>query len=104
MDTLQNLSRTYRPAPNTSLARREVDWTKLTNENLKFALDTLALHHSPFEVDAANEIQRRISAGAWLDIENPPPPLNNVPKWLKMYPFSLLWKQSDRYANQQGSG
>jgi hypothetical protein len=93
MDTIQNLARKYKPAPGTSLARRETDWTKLTNENLKFAYDLLSLHHSPFEVEAMNEIQERIMAGTWLDLDNPPPPLENMPKWLKMYPFSLLWHQ-----------
>jgi len=94
--TLTNLSSTIKPAPNTSLARRSTDWTKLTNDNLKFALDILSLHHSPFEPEVANEIQRRIVAGTWLDLENPPPPLENIPYWLKIYPFRLLWKQGSR--------
>jgi len=93
---LTNLSSQVKPAPNTSISRRQTDWTKLTNENLKFALDTLSLHHSPFEVDAMNEVQRRIVASTWIDLENPPPPLENIPKWLKMYPFRLLWSQRPR--------
>jgi len=94
--TLANLSSTIKPAPNTSLARRQTDWTKLSNENLKFALDILSLHHSPFEVEVANEIERRIMADTWLNLNNPPPPLENLPKWLKIFPFSLLWHQRPR--------
>lgn len=96
MDTFLNLSQTYKPAPNTSAARRQTDWTKLSNENLKFSLDLLSLHQSPFEIEVANEIQRRIGLGAWLDIDRSPPPLENLPVWLKMFPFCLLWKQRPR--------
>lgn len=93
MDTrLVNLGIT-RPAPNTSAFRRSTDWTKLSNENLKFALDTLSLHQSPFEVEVANEISRRIDAGTWLDLDAPPPLTHNVPRWLEIFPFSLLWHQ-----------
>jgi hypothetical protein len=82
------------PAPNTSGARRQTDWSKLSNENLKFALDLLSLHRSPFEVDVANEIQERIDAGTWLDLEKPPPTFSAaVPAWLSIFPFSLLWRQ-----------
>jgi len=93
--TLINLG-IVRPAPNTSASRRAADWSLISNENLKFALDTLSLHHSPFEVDAMNEIQKRIMAGTWLDLEKSPPPLENIPKWLKIFPFSLLWSQRPR--------
>jgi hypothetical protein len=84
-----------RPASRTAAAARRVPWDQMSNENLKFALDTLSLHQSPFEVDAANEIQRRIVAGTWLDIELPPPPLHELPHWLQIWPFRLLWKQRD---------
>jgi len=96
MNAIPNLARTYRPAPNTSAARRQVDWTQLSNANLKFALDTLELHHSPWVNDVLGEIQQRAAAGTWLDIDNPPPPLENMPKWLKMWPFVLLWHQRPR--------
>lgn len=81
----------------TSASRREVDWTKLSNENLKFALDWVSLHNSPYEVEVANEIERRIMSGTWYDIDCPPPPLTeDMPKWLKIWPFSLLWHQRPR--------
>ncbi len=92
-NTFENLSSIIKPAPNTSLARRATPWHLMSNESLKFALDVLSLHHSPFEVEAMNEIQSRIVSGTWLDLEKPPPPLQNIPFWLKIYPFSLLWKQ-----------
>jgi hypothetical protein len=82
-----------RPTPNTSAYRRSTDWKKFSNENLKFALDVLSLHHSPFEADCANEIERRIMAGQWLDVSNPPPLSGNVPLLFHFFPFSLLWKQ-----------
>lgn len=92
--TLKNLG-IVRPAPRpgTSDARRQTDWSLLTNDNLKFALDTLSLHQSPYEVDAMKEIQKRIEAGTWLDLGAAPPLIHNVPKWLEMFPFSLLWHQ-----------
>ncbi len=85
----------FRPAPRpgTSDARRQTDWSKLDNDNLKFAYDLLALHQSPFEVDAMNEIEKRISAGTWLDLDAPPPLIHSVPKWLTVFPFTLLWHQ-----------
>lgn len=77
----------------TSAARRDTDFKKLSNDDLKFAYDLLCLHRSPYEVECANEIERRITAGIWLDFENPPPPLHNVPIWLQKWPFCLLWRQ-----------
>jgi hypothetical protein len=66
----------------------------MSNENLKFSLDVLSLHQSPYEVDCMNEIQKRIVEGRWIDLEQPPPSRSEaVPAWLKVYPFSLLWKQ-----------
>ena len=95
--TIENfVSSTFNPTPSYSLARRQTDWTKLSNENLKFVLDVLSLHYSPVEVDAANEIERRIMLDTWLNLENPPPPLENLPNWLKRWPFCLLWKQRPR--------
>jgi len=74
--------------------RRSTPWAMMSNENLKFALDVLSLHHSPYEVDCMNEIQIRIVEGRWLDLEQPPPSRSEaVPAWLKVYPFSLLWRQ-----------
>lgn len=74
--------------------RRSTPWAMMSNENLKFSLDVLSLHQSPYEVDCMNEIQKRIVEGRWLDLEKPPPSRSEaVPAWLKVYPFSLLWKQ-----------
>jgi hypothetical protein len=91
----QNTYVPSRPAatPCTTEARRQTDWVKLNNDNLKFAYDILCLHHSPYEVDAANEIQRRIITGEWLDLETPPPPLHKVPYMFEIFPLRLLWKQ-----------
>jgi hypothetical protein len=70
---LENLSSRTKPAPNTSLARRVTDWSKLSNEDLKFALDILSLHHSPFEWEVDFEINKRIEAGTWLNLNEPLP-------------------------------
>lgn len=79
------------PWPTT--ARGEVLWGEMSNEDLKFAFDLLALEESALEVQALGEIARRIDAGTWLDLEDSPPPLEDLPQWLKMWPFRLLWKQ-----------
>ena len=89
---LKNLG-IVRPAPNTTAARRAVSWAEMSNDDLKFALDLLSLHGSPFEEQALLEIARRIDVGRWLDINASPPPLHNLPWWLQMWPFRLLWKQ-----------
>lgn len=93
MDTIKQLER-YKPAPNTSMARRATDWSVMSNKALKFALDKLELHHSPYVGDVLNEIQQRAARGAWLDLEDHTPTTdNNVPGWLRVFPFCLLWKQ-----------
>lgn len=94
--TLINLARQPDTVRTISQVRRETDWTKVSNENLKFALDVLELHHNPVAADVLFEIQRRVAAGRWLDIENPPPPLHNLPFFLTIWPFSLLWRQRPR--------
>jgi hypothetical protein len=67
----------------------------MSNVDLKFTLDLLTLHASPFEEQALIEVARRIDSGTWLDLESSPPPLHNLPWWLQMWPFKLLWKQRD---------
>jgi hypothetical protein len=89
---LRNLG-IIRPAPNTTAARRAVPWLEMSNDDLKFALDLLALHQSPFEEQALLDVARRIEVGTWLDLNSPPPPLHNLPGWLQIWPFRLLWKQ-----------
>ena len=82
---------------HNSSSRQVIKWSDLSNENLKFTLDLLSLHQSHYEIEVANEIERRIQAGQWLDLEKTPPPLaSDVPKWLKTWPFSLLWSQRPR--------
>lgn len=83
----------YKPAPNTSMARREVDFTKFSNENLKFTLDLLSLHYSPYLNECLAEIQQRMSRGEWLNLENSPPPSHELPWLLTIFPFRLLWHQ-----------
>jgi len=92
MNTNQNLV-IRKSSPYTSYGRRQTDWSKLSNANLKFMFDVLSAHRSPFECDVVNEIERRISAGIWLDLNSSPPPLENIPAWLKKWPFCLFWKQ-----------
>lgn len=91
---IKNLASLEVQSVYNSNLRRSTPWAMMSNENLKFALDVLSLHHSPYEVDCMNEIQTRIVEGRWLDIEKPPPSRSEaVPAWLKVFPFSLLWKQ-----------
>ncbi len=92
MDTKYKLA----PVAFRTEARRSVDWKKVSDEDLKFALDVLSLHESPYEVDCANEIERRINLGLWPYLVTSPPSVNNVPIWLKIWPFCLLWRQRGR--------
>jgi hypothetical protein len=68
----------------------------MSNEALKFALDKLELHHSPFVGDVLNEIQQRAARGVWLDLDKATPATEELPQWLKVFPFCLLWKQRPR--------
>lgn len=98
MDTTYEIARTkLRPAPSRKTYRQNTDWSKMSNDDLKFALDILSLHYSPFEVDCMNEIQKRIERGAWLEIDSPVLTMSdNVPALFHVFPFSLLWKQRPR--------
>jgi hypothetical protein len=84
-----------RPAPRPD-KEQYVNWQAMSNETLWQALQLLSSHSSPFEVQAANEIQRRIIEGSWIVPSTPPPPVENLPRWLKMWPFRLLWSQRPR--------
>jgi hypothetical protein len=97
--TIAITERKLRPAPGsrTTAARRSAEWTQMSNTDLKFSLDLLSLHQSPFEADAANEIERRIMAGTWLDINQAPPThADDVPLLFHVWPFCLMWKQRQR--------
>ena len=77
--------------------RQNTNWSIMSNDELKFALDVLSLHHSPYEVDCANEIEKRIMAGTWIDINQPVATMaQDVPALFHVWPFSLLWKQRPR--------
>ena len=81
-------------APDQKTFRQNTNWKIMSNDELKFALDTLSLHHSPFEVDVMNEIESRIMAGKWIDINQPVATMaQDVPALFYIFPFSLLWKQ-----------
>jgi len=78
---------------HSSASRRSVPWSMFTNERLKFAHDLLALHSSPFECEVANEIEQRILAGCWLDLDYPPPPLYklNLEGFLPYLALLITW-------------
>lgn len=88
-----DLAQTSRPALGTSAARRFVPYSEMSNEALKFTIDTLALHQSPFLDDAIKEAAARMEKGEWLELDAPPPSNDNLPEWLKTWPFSLLSRQ-----------
>lgn len=97
--TIAIQNKTIRPAAAEvrDPGRQATRWSQMSNEDLIFALDVLSLHYSPFEVDAANEIERRIMAGTWIDINQPPPTHSEeIPSWLRVWPFRLLWSQRPR--------
>lgn len=88
-----NVAPKYKPAPDTTAPRREIDFTKFSNDNLKFAFDVLSSHYSPWTDAALFEIQQRMARGTWLDLDQPPPPSHTLPRILTVFPFNLLWKQ-----------
>jgi hypothetical protein len=63
----------------------------MDNETLKFALDVLSLHYSQYEVDCMNEIQKRITRGEWLDVDKSILAKADMPGWLYVWTFCLLW-------------
>ena len=74
-----------------------IDWTKVSREDV---IKALRLYdHSSIFFDAqvldllVLEIQRRAISGDWLDLDLSPAPLENLPGWLKIWPFRLFWKQ-----------
>jgi hypothetical protein len=75
---MDNLSHIETGNYYSSRSRRSTPWTIMPNENLKFALDLLSLHHSPHEIEVANEIQKRIVEGRWMNLDNHPPISRNV--------------------------
>ena len=89
----------YHPAPTPTETRRMTDWKRMTNKQLRFAMELLSSHNSPFEIEVANEISRRIVAGKWDNLS--PTPIENLPQWLKKWPFRLLWRQRGRGATNE---
>ena len=79
--------------PTAHVPPRKVDFAGMSNDDLKFALDDLSAQNSVHEIDVLREIEKRIGRGVWLDLDAPPPSVNDVPGWLKVFPFCLLWKQ-----------
>lgn len=91
---IRSLKSKRAPTAYRSSYRRDTDFSKFSNDDLKFALDILSLHYSPYEVECANEIERRIMAGTWIDIDQPVATMaQDVPALFYVFPFSLLWKQ-----------
>lgn len=70
---MDNLSHIETGNYYSTRSRRSTPWAVMTNDNLKFALDLLSLHHSPYEIEVANEISKRIDAGSWLNLDKHPP-------------------------------
>jgi len=89
---------TFRPRANTPTeARRDVDWSRLSNERLMWAHNLLEAHHNyGYLCEVLTEIRIRSEAGTWLDQDQPPPPLHDLPQLLTVWPFSLLHKQRAR--------
>lgn len=82
----------------TRLASRQfVDWSKIADDDLFKLIQILTDHHSPFTDDAVQELARRASdiIHPVPDLSKPPKPVApDLPHWLTIFPFCLLWKQS----------
>jgi hypothetical protein len=68
----------------------------MSNNALKYALDVLTLHDSPQIGEVLNEIMQRIEQGQWMDTNESIVATENLPAWIKVWPFCLLWKQRPR--------
>jgi hypothetical protein len=76
--------------------RKDTDWSKMSNDELIFATNLLSSHNSPFEVDVANEISKRIDQGKWIELDSPVPAMADLPWFFYIWPFRLLWSQRPR--------
>lgn len=89
-----------RPAPGAGTSRQDTDFARMSNENLKFAIDTLTLHSSPYLDQAWLEVGRRIERGTWLDVEAPPPLITTLPGGLIGAVLCLFSEQYRRQRRQ----
>jgi hypothetical protein len=76
-----------------NVKRQDTDFASMDNQTLKFTVDLLYLHNSDYLESAMSEIISRIENDEWLDLNAAPPTQENLPAWLKIFPFNLLWKQ-----------
>jgi hypothetical protein len=81
---------------NKKTFRQDTDWTQMSNEELIFATNILSQHQSPFEVDAANEISKRIDRGEWIELDSPVPAIADLPWIFYVWPFCYFWSQRAR--------
>lgn len=83
-----------RPAPGAATFRQDTKWDLMSNEDLKFALDLLFRHGSTsYLADALEEVDRRIDRGTWIDIDDVIINVDDLPGWLRVWPFCLLSRQ-----------
>ncbi len=74
--------------------RQNTDFSRMTNEQLKFSLDLLFRHQATdYLVLALEEVERRIDRGEWLDLEDAVINTDDLPAWLTVWPFCLLSRQ-----------
>ena len=95
-DYYEDFDNPYRPAPDSTEARRSTPWHLMDNNTLIYAYNLLALHQSPFLNEVMDEVNNRMDDKQWIDIDNPPPLLGDVPRIFHYWPFSLLWRQKSR--------
>lgn len=77
-------------------SRQSVQWDKIPDDQIYQLMRLLEGHNSIFADQAREELARRCAAGFIVpELETPPPPqTDDVPAWLKIFPFTLLWRQS----------
>lgn len=79
-------------------SRQHVDWSKIPDGELITLIQVLTDHHSLYTDEAVQELARRATDGFIVpvpDLSKPPEPIaEDLPYWLTIFPFSLLWKQS----------
>ena len=77
--------------------RDEIDFTKIGDDALLKLIRISGAEGSPATDEFIDELIRRAGAGMIIpEFEHQIKPIDNLPAWLKKWPWKLLWKQRPR--------
>lgn len=85
------------PVSKEKTQRQEIDFTQIDDENLMEIIRVMGESNSPATDEFIDELIRRAGCGLIIpELEHQITPIENLPAWLKIWPFSLMWKQRPR--------